>query len=146
MSILAVGEGTLRADKCPETVVHGFGAARKVRKMAVNQRKLSVGLGCTTIMARRFRPEAVIEALTNTGVKVVPTGLAHVLRLHHLAAEQADGVAGEVVASAGSPVTLAPSTTSKSTRLCSRRLLCRRADAISLSTRYRLRRPLRGWV
>src|SRR3954468_20574444 len=45
-SILAVGEGTLCADKCPETVVHGFGTARKVRKMAINQRKLLVGLGC----------------------------------------------------------------------------------------------------
>src|SRR6185295_20276600 len=46
MSILAVGEGTLRADKCPETVVHGVGAARKIRKMAINQRKLSIGLVC----------------------------------------------------------------------------------------------------
>src|SRR5271156_2904306 len=32
ISILAVGEGRLRADKSPKTVVHGFRAARQGRK------------------------------------------------------------------------------------------------------------------
>jgi Type II/IV secretion system protein len=44
MSILPVGGVGVRADKPPETVVHGFRAAREIRKMAVDQRKLSVSL------------------------------------------------------------------------------------------------------
>jgi len=43
-SIPALGGGGLRGDKRPETVVHGFRAACEIRKMAINQRKLSVCL------------------------------------------------------------------------------------------------------
>ena len=44
MSIPAVSGGISRADKRPETVIHGFRAAREIRKMAIDQRKLPVGL------------------------------------------------------------------------------------------------------
>ena len=45
-SIPALGGGGLRGDKRPETVVHRFRAVREIRKMAINQRKLSIGLVC----------------------------------------------------------------------------------------------------
>ena len=44
ISILASAGGALRSDKSPETVVHRFRLAREIRKMAIDQRELSIRL------------------------------------------------------------------------------------------------------